>query len=288
MGVFKQLRRKIVDLEVTGKTISVVVPADLEALLKQGLSPSADAVARLLETSDAVLKQRAENYVSTVRLLMTGLSGNDESVARVFLQLDPAMVPQDHAWPELITKMAQTGADGSELKRMTLTYYLQYLSTTQDLIESVQKNRARQALAVRPSAGHDLVHAQRQRLCMDELLPEREFARLAKGEMVAIPFQNHQVLEIRLSRHPFLLISGDPYRLVDDSGADFSLKHGKNIIGRNDDCDVLIESEYSSISRRHAIVDIEAPGSVRITDLSSHGTFIPVVFTEDLPAQRLH
>ncbi len=289
MSVFKHLRRKVVDLEFTGKTISVADPSDLEPLLKQRLSPSANAVTRLLESSDAILKQRAQDYVAIARLLMTAIGGDDESVARTFQQLEPGQIPQDHAWPELISKMAHAGAHGAELKRMTLTYYLQYLAATHDLIEAVQKTRARQVQAAPPPAdGSDGAPAARQKLCMDELFPKHEFVRLVKGETVEIAFHNHQVLEIRLSRHPFLLIAGDPYRLIDDTGADFTLKQGKNVVGRNDDCDVLVEGEYSSISRRHALIDINPGAPVRITDLSSHGTFVPAAFAENLPNRRLH
>jgi hypothetical protein len=39
-------------------------------------------------------------------------------------------------------------------------------------------------------------------------------------------------------------------------------------------CNVVVNSGHRDVSRLHMIVEQLAPGQVRLTDLSSHGTFV--------------
>ena len=54
------------------------------------------------------------------------------------------------------------------------------------------------------------------------------------------------------------------------SGAIFELSHGKSIVGRHVDCEVVVQDD--SVSRRHALIEVESDVSF-IEDLqSSNGT----------------
>ena len=71
------------------------------------------------------------------------------------------------------------------------------------------------------------------------------------------------------------LVSGSPYVLVDQKGYDYRLKSGKNVVGRSDQCDLAVDPEYRAVSRKHVIVEATLGAPVRITDISSLGTFVP-------------
>ena len=52
---------------------------------------------------------------------------------------------------------------------------------------------------------------------------------------------------------------------------------GKNIIGRDAVCNVVVGRALRDVSRMHLIIEPQDDGSIRFTDLSSHGTFLPTV-----------
>ena len=99
--------------------------------------------------------------------------------------------------------------------------------------------------------------------------------RLPRGESIPVRAAAGESIEVVLSRHPFTLRLDDPPVLIDDSGKVQELRTGRNVLGRHPDSDVMVDAAYRDASRTHAIIEIDADGALRITDLSSHGTFIP-------------
>ena len=82
-------------------------------------------------------------------------------------------------------------------------------------------------------------------------------------------------MELVLSRHRFRLMGGKTFRLQDGSGSAYELHPGKNFVGRQAGNDVVVEAEYRAVSRRHLIVEPIGENTALLTDLSSHGTFVP-------------
>ena len=78
-----------------------------------------------------------------------------------------------------------------------------------------------------------------------------------------------------LSRHKFKIVSGQQLHLVDENGPDYELQYGRNRVGREQGNDVIVDPAYRDVSRKHLIIDVESPRHVRLTDLSSHGTYVP-------------
>jgi hypothetical protein len=108
----------------------------------------------------------------------------------------------------------------------------------------------------------------------DDDTPAR-LVRLPRGESVRLRPTPGDVVEIVLSRHPFQLRPGDAPVLVDLEGTEHPLQPGRNVLGRHPDSDVMIDAAYRDVSRTHAIVEFEPGGDLLLTDLSSHGTFVP-------------
>ena len=59
---------------------------------------------------------------------------------------------------------------------------------------------------------------------------------------------------------------------MDDGDVETPLRVGKNIVGRDSACDVLINAAHRDVSRRHLIIEVEPGDRIRLTDISSHGT----------------
>ena len=54
----------------------------------------------------------------------------------------------------------------------------------------------------------------------------------------------------------------------------YPLKSGVNVIGRHPGNDVVVGGWYRDVSRKHLMVDTGRRGSLSLTDLSTHGTFL--------------
>ncbi|MFT5174852.1 MAG: pSer/pThr/pTyr-binding forkhead associated (FHA) protein, partial [Gammaproteobacteria bacterium] len=67
----------------------------------------------------------------------------------------------------------------------------------------------------------------------------------------------------------------------DDAEQATQLRPGRNIIGRDASCDILINSAYREISRKHLILELSEDTKLRVTDISSHGTSLNPRFLEN-------
>ena len=82
-------------------------------------------------------------------------------------------------------------------------------------------------------------------------------------------------MDILLSKYGFKLKADDNISLVDQTGVSHLLQDGKNIVGRDDVCNVVVQHGMRDVSRLHLIIERLGQDTLRLTDLSSHGTFIP-------------
>ncbi len=60
-------------------------------------------------------------------------------------------------------------------------------------------------------------------------------------------------------------------------GLVFRLDEGEALLGRSRSCEVSlhkVSSACRSVSKRHAVLRLDADGKLRIEDLSQHGTFL--------------
>jgi hypothetical protein len=108
-----------------------------------------------------------------------------------------------------------------------------------------------------------------------------DLGRMPKGQPIELRMESHQSLTLMLGTYRFVLVAGEPYRLVDDTDTDSQLSHGKNIIGRGGRSDVVVDACCTSVSRQHLILDVGSHQAIRLTDISSYGSSLAVDY---LPA----
>ena len=106
-------------------------------------------------------------------------------------------------------------------------------------------------------------------------------ARIPRGEEIPVQLDPDSKMPILLSRHPFTLRLGDAAALLEDGGGELRLSPGRNVLGRHPDSDVMLDAAYRDVSRTHLLVEVVSATEARLTDLSSHGTFIPAHFLGD-------
>ena len=90
-----------------------------------------------------------------------------------------------------------------------------------------------------------------------------------------IVFTDSPETTVRLSSHIFTLVSGKHFYLTDEQGGNYLIRPGKNIIGRQAGCDVVIDPVYRGVSRKHLIIEPVSESFALVTDISSHGTYVP-------------
>ncbi|MEM7541952.1 MAG: FHA domain-containing protein, partial [Pseudomonadota bacterium] len=102
----------------------------------------------------------------------------------------------------------------------------------------------------------------------------RNVSRLPQGETVSLDLGKRRRFDLKLARHAVSLVGGSRWLLKDATGATFMLRPGKNFVGRSQQNDISLPSTHRQISRRHLLVEPTSATTVRVTDLSSGGTFV--------------
>lgn len=116
-------------------------------------------------------------------------------------------------------------------------------------------------------------------------LKEEGFDRLPKGEAVPIPLAPGAPVPLVLANHKFHMVVEDGLYLVDESGLRQPLHPGRNIVGRDLQCDVVLGASLKDVSRKHLLVETQGEALVHLTDISSLGTFVPCEYLEEKPVR---
>ncbi len=295
--MLKRLFERSVELSVGAGQLRFKDLGQLEYALKDKTALSSDSVSALGKLSDDGLIREAEAYRSMEQRIVDMLSSPGNNVEQFLKRLELDQISEDHDWRDLIGAIRTLDEGCEPYKKAALLKYVAYLSAAQDVIRTIRVNRLGSVDEsddrVRGKPNADL--AQRQRLMFDlqalsaiggtpALSDENGFSRMSKGETVEVQFGEHQSLDIVLAKYRFSLVSGRPFLLVDETGHDLKLRPGKNIIGRSARCGVTLDSAFGAVSRKHLVVEIDQKDRVRLTDISTLGTFLP----RDLIGSKLH
>ena len=267
-------------MELGGQRMEWRTPGEMDAVLRSRTGPSARRLAAIGRLDGPARRRETEQLGRLLDRVETLLrSGGDEFLDTAEL-LD---LPDDQDWREILSGLRALGSDGAEWRVQALRRFAEYLASGQDLFRALRHADGDAPGEVRPRGedGQETLAGARQKLLFDlDLLldgesSDKDLARLPKGETVAIAMQPHQSLTIMLARYRFLLVSGSPFLLTDDSGHDVKLPAGKSVVGRSSEADVTVDTGYRAVSRRHLMVETGADGLLRLTDISSLGTFVP-------------
>ena len=193
-------------------------------------------------------------------------------------KLEVNVFSTDHAWKEIFQGLMTRGRAYDEFKKVALAKYLQYLGARQHVLKSLHgESIRRQGKSASNVMAQILSETAIFDTCSEDsrLHPSARFEALPRGETVGIRLGEHCELELRLSQHRFQLIGGKRFLLRDETGRQFPLHPGKNFVGRQRNNDVVVDAGFRAISRRHLIVEPVGEHAAVLTDLSSHGTFVP-------------
>lgn len=312
LDVLNKLFNKILTLDIGGQPIAFHSLAEFEFALSGRTDVPTKKLAELMVLSPDDLKREAKAISDVEHKFVEIMSEAITEPGRLgplLRKIDIHVFSQDHHWRDVIRALNEKDGDYDELRRIAVIKYMQYLRSRQDVIKQAYKLKKRAkddaadkaAASDKPAAHGDTMifelppelpeappgevkapAAMRETVIFDSVIIDQnsqssEFTRLMKGEATSIRMKVGDVVDVKLSKHAFKLSHPKPrhFELIDDAGRSHELIAGKNIVGRDAICNVLIDNAYRDVSRLHLVIEPLEYGELVFTDLSSHGTYVP-------------
>ncbi len=292
--MFNKLFSKPITLTIGGQSVNFSNVAEFEFSLTGRTEVPSRRIADLMQMSPEELKKEARNIKNIEKQFVDILSKAMESpgsIMQLLGAIDVKVFSQDHNWRDIMTSLRSKDGDYNEMRRIALVKYMQYLNARQELIKHTYSMKRQ--VAGKPASLDDEDKAEnlkppamRETVILDSVVleqppkQEQSFVRMPKGEPVLVPIRHGEVIDLLLSKHPFKLRANQNLVLIDAVGNEHQLQNGKNIIGRDNVCNVVTPPALRDISRLHLIIEQLSDDSLRLTDLSAHGTFLPPRFLD--------
>lgn len=277
-------------LNVDGKVLTFHTLEEFEFCLDPRTEVPARKVAELLQKPLQHLRDEARNIRHVEQRFMQVLTDAMDDPAALgpsITAIDRQLFTQDFRWRSIVSSLDVLGPERDDFRRAALVRYVQYLRSRQfALREAYAEYKRREHVAIIPEPEPDSDNAA-QPLSLRETaifdvadLAPREggptLEPLPRGQTVGVRMSPGAPLEIVLSNHRFELLTGEPYTLKDALGSEYSLRRGRNTVGRDVHNEIVVDPGFRDVSRKHLVIEPQAPDYVHFTDLSSHGTYIGV------------
>ncbi len=284
--MFRRTSPRSLTLEIEERVLTFPTLDEFEFALASRTEVPTPKITSLVRLSDEALKDEARAIKKVEMHFVDLLTANTEDPAALghdLQGLDIKLFSQDHQWRSIMSALRGRESDYDDYKKLALVKYMQYLSARQEIVKSIsaeRQQRVRVPVFPEKPEPHDADQALRDTVGFElaadngEKAQSEGFTRLPKGEVVAIRLQAGQKLELSLAGHRFGLLEGSPLRLVGENGDQHILQQGKNLIGRELGNHIVVDSSYRDVSRKHLLIDFADPRTVRLTDVSSQGTFV--------------
>ncbi len=296
--MFRKVFSKSLDLEIGKQTVSFGDANEFEFAVAGRTGLPAQRISALLGMSDEALLKEAEGMRKVEQKFSEAVQRSLEdktSIGMFMKQQDLAVISQDHDWRHIVQALRKLGSDYDEYRKIALVKYMQYLSARQESVKVVylarQKNQAaahRPAPPPAPSA-EDSTNKLKETVIFDITTfspgppksEEDDLCRLPKGETAEVDLEDGQTMPVSLAKHEFSVARRKgKVVFVQPNSKETDLHSGKNTIGRDASCDVVVEGNYRDISRRHLIIEMSEGDILRFTDLSSLGTSVPAKYLD--------
>ena len=192
--------------------------------------------------------------------------------------LDVSKVPDEHDWPSILFAVGSADNTSEPALRLTLTHYVHYLEARREILESM--GREWRSVALRGGSPRPVTpKAMRSDLSPVSRFTTRRnqlYARLPRRRAVNVDLNTRRQITLYLARNRFVLRLEDGYVVLQQNdGVNHTLKIGRNMVGRSAQCEVCVDQGHSDISRQHLLIEVSEGSHVRLTDLSSRGSYMP-------------
>lgn len=244
----------------------------------------------LVKFSTAQLEKEARSIKDIEKKFVSILSLSIEdpnSINRAIRELDPLIFSQDHSWRDIISALNEGDDELNPFRRVALVKYMQYLSSRQEIIKYLYSEK-RKLLEEPKERDTGETNEFKDTLILDSSIfgPQPQdkgsnyLERMPKGEAITVTLKPAEEIMVVLSKHNCKLAARDGIQFTDHTGKTYSLAKGRNTIGRDSISNVMLDASLRDISRLHLVIENYGDNTLQLTDLSSHGTYIPTKYIE--------
>ncbi len=281
---------KPIEITVGEQSLKFSSLADFEFGLAGRTSVPAKKITSMVKFSIDELRKEAKTIKEIEKQFVSMLSKSieePESINRALREMDAQIFSQDHGWRSIISALHSGDEELNEFRRVALVKYMQYLSSRQEIIKYLYSEKKKHVKYSSSNAeeGNEFKDTLMLENTVFEPLSENktsaEMEKMPKGENVTIRMKPGKDIDVLISKHPCKIIceeSGNKF--IDESGRSYKLKTGKNVIGRDSKSDIMLDPNLRDVSRTHLVIETDDTNTLYLTDLSAHGTYIPLKYLE--------
>lgn len=271
-------------LKVGGNTYVFNSPSELEFALAGRICVPSTKITALVEVRDEDLLEEAAAIKQAERRFADALSGvlaNIGDVNNVLKEVDLALISQDNDWRAIVSALMAVPAGYEQYKKIALVKYMQYLVSRQEIVKGLYEHRQIHKNGTGETASRSSAEDALKETAIFEMTSyaasSREgadFSRLPKGETLEVKLEGDATFNLRLAKSPCGIVHRGRLIFIDEKGQETTLRDGKNVIGRDAGADVIMDAGLRDVSRKHLIIECDGSEVIRLTDISSHGTWI--------------
>lgn len=271
-------------LKVGANTYVFPSPAELEFALSGRICVPAAKIAALVDVRDESLLEEAAAIKQAERRFADALSGvlaTPADINNVLKEVDLALISQDNDWRAIISALMAVPAGFEQFKKIALVKYMQYLVSRQEIVKGLHEHRQiHKSTPKGPPPARSSEESLKETAIFEMTRfaksgkEDADFSRLPKGETLEVKLEGKTAFRLMLAKNPCGIINKGRLIFIDNKGQETTLRDGKNVIGRDAGADVVMDASLMDVSRKHLIVDSDGSDTVRLTDISSHGTWV--------------
>ncbi len=306
--MFRKVFSKSLEVTIGDQTVSFGDANEFEFAIAGRIGLPAHRISALIGMGDEALLKEAEGIRKVEQKFSEVLQRSLEdktSIGSFMKEQELAVISQDNDWRQIVLALRKLDSSYDEYRKIALVKYMQYLSARQESVKVVymarQKRQAESDVALptprrrpapiqpppAPAADGDLGHL-KETVIFDittfkagvQENKASNLCRLPKGETAEVDLEHGKTMAVSLAKHEFSVSRKGKFAFIQPNGEETELHQGKNFVGRDASCDVIIEGNFRDISRKHLIIELGGDDLLRFTDLSSLGTSIPAEYLD--------
>ncbi len=283
---------KPIEITVGEQTLKFSSLSDFEFALAGRTSVPSKKITNMVKFSTDELKKEAKTIKEIEKQFVSMLSKSieePESINRALREMDAQIFSQDHGWRSIITGLHSGDEELNEFRRVALVKYMQYLSSRQEIIKYLYSEKKKHVKTSDKSSNTEVGSEFKDTLMLEntvfeplnDSMPNARMEKMPKGENVTIKLKAGKKIDVLISKYPCKITNDESgCKFIDESGRSYNLKIGKNVIGRDSKADIMMDPNLRDVSRMHLVIEADDTNTLYLTDLSAHGTFIPLKYLE--------
>lgn len=291
--MLSKLFPKPLELQVGDQLLKFCSIADFEFCMNGRTSVPSKKITQMVKFTTQQLKKEARTIKDIEKMFVAMLSHSIEdqnSINRALREIDTSVFSQDHGWRNIIGALNEGGDEYNPFRRIALVKYMQYLSSRQEIIKYLYSEKQKTSTEpVETADQKDEPNEFKDTLILENTIlgPAEDegegekrinYERLPKGEAVIITMKPGSEIDISLSKRKCKLVAKGGLKFIDQTGKSHELIKGRNVIGRDTVSTIKIDPSLRDISRLHLVIENLGENSLQLTDMSSHGTYIPAQY----------